>query len=186
MNKAAEKRGNEHRALKQREQWQSFLSFVERHGSAHWLFRGVADASTHLLIPKIGREPLRYSRAIEQVLFANFKRRASQFVSTIGLTDWDLLALAQHHGLPTRLLDWTKNPLVAAYFAVSGKRSDTVARVYAYQAGRIVDLKEFNSPLMSTASMRSSLPPLLLGLSRRKAFLPFTTIRPRSFRSHRE
>jgi hypothetical protein len=43
----------------------------------------------------------------------------------------DILATAQHHGTPTRLLDWTSDPLVAAWFAVSAQPVNKTAAVHA-------------------------------------------------------
>ncbi len=79
-----------------------------------WIFRGHANARWKL-IPKAGRPPY---LGYEEDLFRSWKRQAVEHLSSRYDSDWEWLAIAQHHGLATRLLDWTTNPLNAAYFAV--------------------------------------------------------------------
>jgi len=80
-----------------------------------WVFRGHSDAKWALL-PKAGRDP--YRSVPDRVVFETWKRRAVEYVTVRPTDDWDWLAIAQHHGLATRLLDWSLNPLNAAFFAL--------------------------------------------------------------------
>jgi hypothetical protein len=93
-------------------------------------YRGHASTEWPLL-PKAGRVP--FSTLDDRAYLEAWKRRAVPFV-TGSPSAWDWLAIAQHHGLPTRLLDWTGNPLVAAFFAVESGPMDADGAIYAYRS----------------------------------------------------
>jgi type I restriction enzyme M protein len=104
------------------------------------VFRGISNIQ-YQLIPSIGRISNFISNDFtkeERQIFIKFKKRAIPLLNFTPQDDWDWLALAQHHGLPTRLLDWTRNPLVATFFAVDGD-SDTDAAVYALKIRSAID-----------------------------------------------
>jgi type I restriction enzyme M protein len=103
-----------------------------------------------VLIPKVGRVAhTAQSRArFEKSIFDAFKRQAHPYLAQLPANEWEWLTIAQHHGLPTRLLDWTYNPLVALYFAVE-TNIDSDGAVHAlYAPKRLPDSKiEKVSPL---------------------------------------
>ena len=57
-------------------------------------------------------------------MFDNFKRKASPFISREPKNDFEWMFLMQHYGVPTRLLDWTTNALVALYFSIESMPSN--------------------------------------------------------------
>jgi len=106
-----------------------------------WIFRGQSNVEWQL-IPKAGREP--FKNFSEESIFRPWQRKAHSFIEKIPENDLDWLALAQHHGLATRLLDWTYNPLAACYFAISDEiNQDSV--LYAYLSKFRVE-KEIDNP----------------------------------------
>lgn len=136
--------------------WQEFATFVvqttaEGHGRQKYLFRGQSqkdwDLSPSLLRWCPGHFMTDAMLEVERQAGQDFARHAHRFPEAsilpppgLAIEQMQLWALMQHHGAPTRLLDWTRSGYVAAYFAVA-EHLDEDGAVYALH----VDLYEHES-----------------------------------------
>jgi hypothetical protein len=109
--------------------WQEFLGILENF-TDRWVFRG--QSSDYMITTSLERAcndyqiSLSKAPGVEAQLIRDFKRRYSGDGRDIVLNDTlYCLALMQHHGAPTRLLDWTYSPFVAAFFALEKSVSST-------------------------------------------------------------
>jgi hypothetical protein len=100
-----------------------------------WLFRGQPDALWGLQpsIERVVVPPQSSPSAVEAFVIYEFKRRAHHYLDHVPASDDELawLALMRHHGSPSRLLDWTRSPYVAAAFAAFDAGRDRAFAVWA-------------------------------------------------------
>ncbi len=110
-------------------------------------FRGESGKKSAALCPKIAS----YRHNEENHLLQSFRRQAGGIANVPDREHTDMwLFLAQHYGVPTRLLDWTEGALMALYFAIN--RRKTNPRVYMLNPRRLnefagVETNELNYPL---------------------------------------
>jgi len=124
------------------ESWEAFLKLITSHPYTNWAFRGERDerwplySSLSRYLQNFGVSPKAWPQQEARILRI-FKRKAHQFLAQPPDPDDDFqwLAMMQHHGAPTRLIDFTWSPYVAAFFALERSLGDGV--VWAMNPARI-------------------------------------------------
>jgi hypothetical protein len=130
------------------------LEMIKRGDSGKdWIFRGHSSsfwglqAGVHRLINNAASDVESIVNK-ERSLLTEFKRRARIHLQAPPSSDWEWMVLAQHFGLPTRMLDWTENPLVALYFSVRDRQEvSNDGMLYAYRHGvQEIDIESSGDP----------------------------------------
>lgn len=122
---------------------QTYDTQIQRNRSS-FLYRGMPNAKFHL-VTSLQRNCLEKYATIEKSILRNFTKYAAIEATDIKDSVWRQLILGQHHGLPTRLLDWSCSPLIGLHFATSGEDVEKMDK----HDGQIwkVDINEINSLL---------------------------------------
>jgi hypothetical protein len=113
-----------------------------------YVYRG-EDSVSYKLRPKLGRYKLDSSddwKDAETNALREFKRRSTPFLRSQLVHELEWMSLGQHHGLATRLLDWTENPLVAAFFALRNWERPGSRILYALDTTNFWHLEHYESP----------------------------------------
>lgn len=105
---------------------QRYREDLNRYRSLH-IYRGMPNAD-YKLVPSLHRVCKKKRYTLEPTILANFTKYAMLEDPSIETSVWRQMVLGQHHGLPTRLLDWSFSPLVGLHFStIEGSWDDMEA-----------------------------------------------------------
>lgn len=140
---------------------------LKRHRST-FAYRGLSSAD-YPLSSSLMRLATPYKKKLEKNLLKQFKKYARPQVVARD-TEWHWLSVAQHHGLPTRLIDWTYSPLIALHFVTENianyDKDGAVWKVnYAdvhkhLQGEQSASLDDLGTKIFTTEALANTIPDL--------------------------
>lgn len=120
-----------------------FVQYTESTGRLQF-YRGQSeDWSLVPSIARVGNGGFEVLLDFEEMILSEFRRLSSPYIRKIPSSFSEWILHAQHHGLPTRLLDWTENPLKALYFAVEDKKNTNDGVVWGWDSFKVEWNEEF-------------------------------------------
>ena len=106
----------------------------------NFIYRGIKHEKEKY--PKIIRK--KDCSGDEDMILADFERYYGLFTKTSNF--WEFLAIAQHHGLMTRLIDFTSNFFVAAFFSLYNSNSNSNHSIYVIDKRKLKKSSEWKMP----------------------------------------
>jgi hypothetical protein len=125
------------------------------------LFRGEPEAGFPL-VPSIARGTREATSSdissLEDILLSEFRLAAAPIIESEPANEIEWVFLAQHYGVPTRLLDWSTNPMVALFFAVeTHDEKDAVIYIADHQVTDQIELVDFRTASVKKEKQQGAL-----------------------------